>query len=371
MNYGLLGSGILLAAVGSAGAQALCPGLDGHPELLTPGTASCVMDPGGNATITMTDASLIQWEQFNIAEGKTLNFDFLPAVLNKTVVNFTTGAGRNSIDGTLLSNGRVVLVTPGQRLDVSGMIQAESFLGATIEADDLNELLQGQSTGFGSGGGGGRLVRIESGAMIQAMNGDVVLAGDVVSVSGGATILAPLGAVRTVSAESFNLANSGTERVTVTAGTPGGTVVNNGRIEAAQVEMKASAEITNGGLIQTVGGVGQVFLRVGPGGKVINSGTGMINGILEVTGDFDSVGPVLDPDTGDAVTTVRSAVSRFPALRRPGEKPGKETVVVDTGGVAASVDNSRERTKKKNQSVAANRRGLHRKSSFFGLRGKK
>jgi filamentous hemagglutinin family protein len=317
----------------------------------------------------MSDASLIQWEQFNIAEGRTLNFDFLAGVANKTVVNFTTGSGRNSIDGTLLSNGRVVLVTPGQRLDLAGAIQAEGFLASTIPADDLNALLTGQSTGFGSTGGAGRLLRVEPGASLRAASGEVVLAGSVVSISGGAVIDAPLGAVRTVAAQAFNLSTTGVERVAITATGTANTVVTNGEVQGGDVEMKASTEISNGGLIQTTGGVGRVFLRVGPGGKVINSGTGMINGILQVTGEFDDVGTSIDPDNGDAATTVKSAVSRFPALRRPGEKPGKETVVVDTGGVAASVDNSRERTKRRTQRVAANRSALHRKSSFFGLRG--
>ena len=368
-SYEALGLGCLLVAAGWAGGQELCPELGGNPILLTPGTASCMVDPLGDATITMNEASLIQWTQFNVGAGKTLNFDFLATATNRTVVNFTTGTGSNTIAGTLLSNGRVVLVTPGQRLDVAGAIQAESFLGSTIAADDYNQLLNNQPTSFGTTGPGGRLVRVRPGAEVQATNGDVVLAGSEVSVSGGAMLMAPAGAVRTVAAGSFNLANTGLERIVPGGGSAPANVVNNGHIRAAQVEMKATTEISNGGLVETNGGVGKIFMRVGPGGTVINSGTGMLNGILEVTGTFDDVGVVLDPDDGDAATTVKSAVSRFPAVRRPGEKPGRETVVVDTGGVAASVDNSRERTKRRNENVAVNRSGLARKSGFFGLRG--
>jgi filamentous hemagglutinin family protein len=360
---------VLAGATGLAGGQHLCPGLDGNPELMTPGTATCALDPGGNATISMSDASLIRWEQFNIDEGQTFNFNFLGGAANKTVVNFTTGSRRNSIEGNLISNGRVILVTPGQRLSISGMIQAESFLASTIEADDLNELLNNQSTSFGAGPSGGRLLRVEPGASLEATGGDLVLAGEVVSISGGAAVLAPVGSVRTVAAEEFTLANAGAERVNITTHAPFANVLTNGRVEAANVEMKASAEITNGGLIQTGGGVGKVYLRVGPGGSVINAGTGLINGILEVTPSLTNDGGFIDPTTGDAATTVKSSVSRFPALRRPGEKPGKETLVVDTGGVAASVDNSQARSARRSQNVAANRSALHRKSSFFGLRG--
>lgn len=360
-----LWAGILLATAGMSAGQEICPGLEGNPELLTPGTATCVDDGTGNAVITMSDASLIRWEQFNIKEGKTLNFDFLSSVSNKTVVNFTTGSGSNSIDGTLLSNGRVVLVTPGQRLSVGGMIQAESFVGSTIEADDYNQLLVGGTATFS---GGGARLQVKDGATIQATNGDVVLAGSQVNIQGAGVLMAPVGAVRAAAGSEFTLANSGMERIAV-SGPPAGQVLNSGRVEAATVEMKAAQEISNAGLIQTNGGVGKVFLAVGPGGRVVNSGTGMINGILEVTGIYDNVGTVIDPDTGDAATTVKSAVSRFPASRRPGEKLGKETMVVDTGGVAASVDNSQARAKRKKQNVVANRTGLHRKSSFFGLRG--
>ncbi|MDA1006482.1 MAG: hypothetical protein O3A87_08395, partial [Verrucomicrobia bacterium] len=254
-SYEALGLGCLLVAAGWAGGQELCPELGGNPFLLTPGTASCLVDPMGNATITMNEASLIQWTQFNVGAGKTLNFDFLATATNRTVVNFTTGAGSNTITGTLVSNGRVVLVTPGQRLDVAGAIQAESFLGSTIAADDYNQLLNNQPTSFGATGPGGRLVRVRPGAEVQATSGDVVLAGSEVSISGGATLIAPAGAVRTVAAGSFNLANTGLERIVPGGGSTLANVVNNGRIQAAHVEMKATTEISNGGLVETNGGV--------------------------------------------------------------------------------------------------------------------
>ena len=78
---------------------------------------------------------------------------------------------------------------------------------------------------------------------------------------------------------------------------------------------------------------------------------------------------MIDPDEGDAATAVKSAVSRFPAIRAPGERQGKSTVVVDTGAVAASVNSRRDRQPRASSNRSVARSGLHRKSGFFGLRG--
>jgi filamentous hemagglutinin family protein len=358
-------TGIVLGAVGPVSGQ-FCPDHPGNPVLLTAGTASCAHDvPTGNTTITMSDATIIQWDQLNVRGGSVLDFNFLAPVVNRTVVNRIIGTGANVIDGSVVSNGRVVVLSPGARLSLNGFVQVGDFLASTLDADNLGDLLDGQTVSFG---GSGESARLSVNGVVEATDGDVVLAGRTVNIGGGAVVMAPAGAVRTMGATQFTLANTGVERLTGGA-TGKGSTVNTGRVEGAMVEMKAAEEISNAGLIEGGGGGGRVFLRVGPGGKVINEGTGQINGLLEVTGTFDTMGVVLDPDEGDAATAVRSAVSRFPGVRRPGEKRGQETVVVDTGGVSASVRGGRARNGRNGAAVASTRSGLARKSSFFGLRG--
>ncbi len=362
-----LGMGLLAVTGPGALGQGFCPTHPGNPILLTPGTASCAHDAlSGDTTITLNAASIIEWNELDVPAGSVLDFNFLASASNRSVINRITGTRTSSIDGSLFSNGRVILLSQGSRIALNGFIQTQGFLASTMDVDDVNALLQGQEASFG---GNGESARLSVGGTVQANGGDVVLAGSTISIGGSALVVAPMGAVRIVSATQFTLANSGLERVTPGGDPNQGGTLNTGRVEGGTVEMKATREISNAGLIEAGGGAGRVFMRVGPGGKVINEGTGMINGILTVTGNFDEIGVRIDPDELDGAAAVKSAVSRFPALRAPGEKRGKSTVVVDTGTVAASVSSSRDRNRRGSTNTTVARRGLHSKSGFFGLRG--
>ena len=364
-----VGLGVLVAGGIPAFGQGFCPDHPGDPVLITPGTASCAHDPmTGDTTITLNEASIIEWSELDVEAGSVLDFNFLAAASNPSVVNQITGTRTSSIDGSLLSNGRVIIVSNGSRIELDGFVQAQDFLASTIPVDDVNALLQGNNVSFGGGTGGA--ARLSVRGTVQANDGDVVLAGSTVNIGGGDTlVVAPMGAVRTVSATQFTLANTGLERVAPGGDPAKGGTLNTGRVEGAMVEMKATREISNGGQIEAGGGAGRIFMRVGPGGKVVNEGTGFINGILEVTPVLDNDGVAIDPQDGDGATAVTSAVSRFPGIREPGQKRGKATVVVDTGAVAASVNSRRNRQRRGSANTAVARRGMHSKSGFFGLRG--
>lgn len=362
-----LGLGLLAASGPAAPGQGFCPSHPGNPVLLTPGTATCSHDAlSGDTTITLNAASIIEWSELDVPTGSVLDFNFLATAANPSVVNRITGTRTNTINGSLLSNGRVILLSTGSRIALNGFIQTRDFLASTMDVDDVNALLNGREVSFG--GSTGSSTRLSVGGTVEADDGDVVLAGSTVSIGG--TVLAPMGAVRTVSATQFNLSNRGAERILPGGDPTSGGTVNSGRIEAGVLEMKATREISNAGFIEAGGGAGRLFMRVGPDGKVINEGTGQLNGLLNITGTFDPIGVEIDPDDLDGAASVKSATSRFPGIREPGEKKrSKPTVRIDTGTVAASVSSSRDRNRRNTSNSAVARRGLHSKSGFFGARG--
>ena len=233
---------ILLAAAG-AEAQFCLDSVSNvaHPgnPVLTQGSAVCAYNSlTKDTTITMTDASIITWEQLDVPSGSTMQFDFTGGPANPSVVNAVTGTGSgsqprvNGIEGNISSNGRVVILSPNNETFVTGSISAGSFTGIALQPDDatLGDLLAGNTTGFGMSGTGDWF-RMRDGS-ITASGGDVVLGAETVSLGGASVVSTTSGAVRIVSAEQFTLADSGTERI-MEGGTPGVQhfVQNTGRIE--------------------------------------------------------------------------------------------------------------------------------------------
>jgi filamentous hemagglutinin family protein len=93
-----------------------------------------------------SDKSIIQWDDFSIANGEITNFN-LPnassAVLNKVV-----GLNQSFIDGILNSNGNIFLINPnGIIIGQSGMINVNSFIGSTLNMSN-DDFLSGNNMNF-------------------------------------------------------------------------------------------------------------------------------------------------------------------------------------------------------------------------------
>lgn len=91
---------------------------------------------GSSTNINMlSDKAIINWQDFSIAVGETVNFN-LPTndstVLNRVVTN-----NISTIAGNLNSNGNVMLINPnGIIVTKSGVINVNNFLGSTLNIKD-------------------------------------------------------------------------------------------------------------------------------------------------------------------------------------------------------------------------------------------
>ena len=187
-------------------------------------------------------------------------------------------------------------------------------------------------------------------------------------VRGTGGVKAENGAVRIVRATQFALNNTGSQRITE-GGTPGGLpVLVTGTVTGNTVEIKSTSNINNNGLISAADGLGQIFLRVGPGGTIFNEGSGVLNGALQITGDFDSIGIEIGPKENDTAVALSNSTSELPDIVDPRgrriEGRLRSQVGTATGSVAAQ--RQQQTRSRKARALASNRTTLNRKSAFFG-----
>lgn len=372
----------------SAAALGLATGLSHakNPVLGTPGTASWTSQTtatGTKTVFTLTDNTVLKWDNLNLKQGSELVFDFSGG---ETVVNFLGGTGTHRIDGAVTSNGNVAFFSPSADLEVNGSIIAKGVTLATLDAD---------ATAFTSGNGfemtgleGFNYLTING--RVEATGGDVTLGGERISVGDTAKIQASrdvlIGAGRNVS-----VSPSGEKRLTEKSGR--GFVLHTGETRASRIEVVAGEEIYNQGTLDP--GKGKIFLTVGEGGLITNESTGIIVGETEFDGTFDPDGTILGQDEGDSVPSISEGILPIPTLSRPnGTKvevkgpaiPDNSTGQTRTGPsndaqprtlsysvpMSASGDAQRDahKIRRSEQTVAqASARSLMQRSSFFGLRG--
>lgn len=138
--------------------------VDGNVEGIVNGTVAS----GG--TINVNSNALIDWTNFGIDKGETLNFKFGQDYLN--VINHVTGSEMSYLLGTLnAKNGNVYLINPNGILVGGGArIDAGSLILSTLNATDeqLTSALNGGLTNLDlTSKAGSKGITIESGANIQ------------------------------------------------------------------------------------------------------------------------------------------------------------------------------------------------------------
>ncbi len=293
------------------------------PVLITPGTANWTSETtatGTRTVFTLTNNTVLNWDQLNLASGSELVFDF---VGGKTVVNFLGGTGTHFINGTVTSNGIVAFFSPTADLEVNGSIIAKGVTLATLNAD-ANDFADGN--GFeltGTEGFNGLTINGE----VRATDGDVVLGGEHMYIEGGARIQASkdllIGASR-----NFSVAADGDRRINEKSGE--GFVLNLGDNHASRIEISAGKEIYNQGNLNA--GNGRVFLKVGTDGQIVHETGGVIVGDAVFEGSALIQGAVLRPDEGDTAPAVGEGTLTIPELTRPDGT--KVTTEVGSDGVA-------------------------------------
>lgn len=139
--------------------------MDGDVKGIVNGTVAS----GG--TINVNSNALIDWTNFGIDKGETLNFKFGQDYLN--VINHVTGSEMSKLLGTLKAgqNGSVYLINPNGILVGSGArIDAGSLVLSTLNAtdDQLKSALQNGLTNLDlTSKAGSKGITIENGANIQ------------------------------------------------------------------------------------------------------------------------------------------------------------------------------------------------------------
>jgi filamentous hemagglutinin family protein len=268
-----------------------------------------------------TDRAVINWNSFSIANGELTKFvqpNSTSSVLNRVVT-----ANPSQIYGTLQANGNVFLINPGGVLvGAGGSVNTASFMGTTHDIS-TDEFMRGGQMNFT----GSSDASVINQGKIEATSGDVFLVakevknegqimakdGTVGLVSGTAVTLETVGSgrsykVRLMAAEKPMTENGGQK----TEGS--GEIVNEGVIEAANVELQAtgnylSLAIKNTGTIRATGLVenadGSVTLTGGEG-DVLNTGVvaalqKSVNGV-EQGGAIDISGKNIRAEEGSLIT---------------------------------------------------------------------
>jgi filamentous hemagglutinin family protein len=116
------GAGLYQPGQGFGGASAL-PSL--RAGQITLGTGSITQDGSAINVMQTSDKLIIDWKDFNIAAGESINF--LQPNANAAVLNKVTSGIATTIDGALNANGRVFVVNPyGIVVGTTGTINANS-----------------------------------------------------------------------------------------------------------------------------------------------------------------------------------------------------------------------------------------------------
>lgn len=256
----------------------------------------------GLTTIQQQSASaVINWQQFGIGNGETVNF--VQPSASAAILNRVIGGDASAIFGNLTSNGRVFLINPqgvmfgaGARVDVGSLVAStldirnEDFMaGRYVLAGDANPAAV-SNDGVITARDGGFVVLasgdVRNGGLIQTRLGDVVLAS-------GAGLTLDMNDTGLISYRIDAAALSDVAGVTNT----GSLMADGGRVfMAAKVARElAATAVNNSGTVRaaSIGEQDGVIVLEALGGNTENSGTLTATsetgsgGSIQVIGDQD------------------------------------------------------------------------------------
>ena len=187
---------------------------------------------GTSVTINQsTNRGIVDWTSFSIANGNRVTFNNG----NGATLNRVTGGDPSVIMGMLTGSGSVYLVNPqGVVVSPSGIISTGGrFVASTLDTDNAAFMAGGDLRFTGSS-----KAQIVNLGKIGSSQGDVFLiAADEIDNFG--TISAPNGTAELTVGQHMLLRDSATgNQVSVLVGS-GGTVLNRGAVEAAQINLQA------------------------------------------------------------------------------------------------------------------------------------
>ncbi|MDP2823304.1 MAG: filamentous hemagglutinin N-terminal domain-containing protein [Sulfuritalea sp.] len=235
-------------------------------------------------TVTNSNGTIINWQQFNIKVGETTHFAQTAAsstVLNR-VLNDPT-----AIYGTLSSNGRVWLVNPaGIMVGPGGRVDTAGFVASTLNIRN-EDFLAGRKLFENTPGAGSVInqgeIRTPAGGSVYLIGSSVTNEG-IITTPGGETILA--------AGATVSLIDSATPGVKVDITGSEGSATNLGQIaaEAGRIGI-AGVIVRNSGQLNASSVVnegGRIFLKASQDAYVDGNGrivtTGTKGGSVEVLG---------------------------------------------------------------------------------------
>src|SRR3989338_11374819 len=101
--------------------------------------AATVVNNGNTLTVTNTPGAILNWQQFNIGQGQTTQFNQQSA--QSSVLNRVTGLDPSQILGTLRSNGQVFLINPnGIMFGAGAIIDVNRLIASTLNITNADFL---------------------------------------------------------------------------------------------------------------------------------------------------------------------------------------------------------------------------------------
>nr|WP_217346226.1 filamentous hemagglutinin N-terminal domain-containing protein [Noviherbaspirillum sp. L7-7A]MBV0880622.1 filamentous hemagglutinin N-terminal domain-containing protein [Noviherbaspirillum sp. L7-7A] len=105
--------------------------------LIASGSIDVVNNHRGMEIRQATDKAIINWQQFGIASGETVNF--IQPSSSSLILNRVTGLDASLINGRLTANGQVFIVNPnGVLLGEGAQINAGGIVASTLGISDKN-----------------------------------------------------------------------------------------------------------------------------------------------------------------------------------------------------------------------------------------
>jgi filamentous hemagglutinin family protein len=276
-----------------------------------------------------TQSGIINWQSFDIAKGETTRFiqpDANSVTLNRVIGNQIDGT---QIYGTLIANGRLVLIDPngvffgaGSRADVAGLVVSS----ANISDNNFNA----GRMAFDQAGRADAKITVEKGALITAADGGLV-ALVAPTVTNDGVIQANVGTVALGAGNAFTLDFYGDNLVnfSVTEEATKGAIANSGTVSAQGGTVLVTARVAKDvvdNVINLDGVVDASSMRE-VGGKIIIDGG---EGDIRVAGKLDASGK-----TGGGKITVGTD---NPDAKASAKLAGKTTIEASAQLSAATVD---------------------------------
>jgi len=240
---------------------------------------------GNQLDITNSDGTIINWQDFSIANDEVVQF--IQENAQSSVLNRVTSGIPSDILGDLSSNGRVFLINPnGIVIGEGARIDTASFVASTLAISD-QDYIDGNLNFSGDSGA------IENHGYIAAgPNGDVVLIAPDIENHG--LIRADDGRILLAAGREVTLHSLSNDGISFRVSAPGDKVLNIGELVASNGSVKAFADqVFNQGRISANRAYrnadGNIVLeaddRIDISGEITVSGEGVKAGNLHILGD--------------------------------------------------------------------------------------